>query len=176
MITCPACRNIELEGTLICSECGSQLFHPDDIIFSSPVNLFDDVPQDDSINEAVTTNDHVAPFDTYASFDPFLVFVDLDVNFPLTGNTDFTIGRISGSQPILPDIDLSNFKGYEEGVSRLHATIKIKDSQITIMDLGSANGTRINGRKILAHESQSLNHGDIITLGKFKIQVFTHKE
>jgi pSer/pThr/pTyr-binding forkhead associated (FHA) protein len=42
---------------------------------------------------------------------------------------------------------------------------------ITVTDLGSVNGTRINGRKITAHIPHPIKNGDILTLGKFKIQV-----
>jgi len=40
-----------------------------------------------------------------------------------------------------------------------------------VMDLGSSNGTYINGRRINPHVEESLGHGDIVALGKLKIQV-----
>jgi pSer/pThr/pTyr-binding forkhead associated (FHA) protein len=39
------------------------------------------------------------------------------------------------------------------------------------MDLGSANGTYINGKRLEPNVEQVLNHGDIIALGKLKLQV-----
>jgi pSer/pThr/pTyr-binding forkhead associated (FHA) protein len=39
------------------------------------------------------------------------------------------------------------------------------------MDLGSANGTYINGKRLAANVEQVLNHGDIVALGKLKMQV-----
>jgi len=93
---------------------------------------------------------------------------------PLEGGLEFTLGRVSGNQPILPDIDLTPYQAYEGGVSRLHATIKIDKQAVTVTDLGSANGTRVNGRKVAPHTQQSLHNEDILTLGKFKIQVLIH--
>jgi pSer/pThr/pTyr-binding forkhead associated (FHA) protein len=90
---------------------------------------------------------------------------------PLIDQKETTLGRVSGGQPIIPDIDLTPYKAYEAGVSRMHASIKISDDQVMLTDLGSANGTRINGRKITSHVPYPIRHGDILTLGKFKIQV-----
>jgi pSer/pThr/pTyr-binding forkhead associated (FHA) protein len=81
---------------------------------------------------------------------------------------------VSGNQPILPDLDLTGYQAYEGGVSRLHATLKIEKVGITVTDLGSANGTRLNGKKIPPHTPQPLENGDILALGKFKVQVLIH--
>ena len=37
---------------------------------------------------------------------------------------EFTLGRASSDQPIIPDVDLTPFNAYKAGVSRLHATIR----------------------------------------------------
>jgi len=57
----------------------------------------------------------------------------------------------------------------------MHASLKLIDEQVMITDLGSANGTRINGRQISAHIPYPIRHGDILTLGKFKIQILLRK-
>jgi pSer/pThr/pTyr-binding forkhead associated (FHA) protein len=90
---------------------------------------------------------------------------------PISSQKEITLGRVSEGQPIIPDIDLTPYKAYESGVSRMHASIKSMDEQVMVTDLGSANGTRINGMKISAHIPYPIKHGDILTLGKFKIQV-----
>ena len=40
-----------------------------------------------------------------------------------------------------------------------------------VMDLGSSNGTYLNGRRLNPHTEESLKHGDVVALGKLKIQV-----
>ncbi|MFC1879649.1 FHA domain-containing protein [Chloroflexota bacterium] len=90
---------------------------------------------------------------------------------PLGERKEATLGRVSQGQPVIPDIDLTPFKAYEAGVSRMHASIKIKENLITIIDLASVNGTRINGKKISAHIPYPIKGGDILTLGRFKIQI-----
>jgi pSer/pThr/pTyr-binding forkhead associated (FHA) protein len=95
---------------------------------------------------------------------------------PLVGRSEFTLGRISQGQSILPDIDLSPYNAYAQGVSRLHATLKVSQEELVIEDLGSSNGTRINNTKIPAHQNQRINHGDVIALGRFKIQVLIRQD
>jgi pSer/pThr/pTyr-binding forkhead associated (FHA) protein len=45
------------------------------------------------------------------------------------------------------------------------------NKDVVVTDLGSSNGTRVNGQKIVPHVDYPINHGDIIALGKLKIQV-----
>lgn len=47
-------------------------------------------------------------------------------------------------------------------VSRTHAQLELEESGWSIKDLGSANGTRINGKRI---EKARLSQGDVINLG-----------
>jgi pSer/pThr/pTyr-binding forkhead associated (FHA) protein len=95
---------------------------------------------------------------------------------PLIGRDEFTIGRVSEGQSILPDIDLTPYEAYSQGVSRLHATIKIMKDRVSVTDLGSSNGTRINQTKLSPNKEYKLNHGDVISLGKFKIQALIRQD
>ena len=90
---------------------------------------------------------------------------------PLASRNEFTLGRLSEGQPIMPDIDLTPYQAYASGVSRLHVVVKRDANRIIIMDLGSSNGTYLNGRRLTPHVEEALNHGDVIALGKLKIQV-----
>jgi len=70
----------------------------------------------------------------------------------------------------MPDIDLTPYQAYENGVSRLHAVLKKNDNRVIIMDLGSSNGTYVNGVRLKPENEYPLSHGNIIALGKLKIQ------
>ncbi len=50
-------------------------------------------------------------------------------------------------------------------VSRKHAEIKIDGHKVELIDLGSANGSRINGRPI-SRSAHLLGHGDLVQLGQ----------
>jgi pSer/pThr/pTyr-binding forkhead associated (FHA) protein len=93
----------------------------------------------------------------------------------LPSQSDFTVGRSTEGQPILPDVDLTNFDAFSQGVSRLHAALRVANQKLFVIDLGSSNGTRVNGQKILPHIEYPLNHGDILALGKLKIQILFRK-
>ncbi len=87
----------------------------------------------------------------------------------LENATEFTLGRLDGAAR--PEIDLSPFDAFKKGVSRLHASISVEDSQtVKIVDLGSTNGTWVNGSKIEPHIPVTLHHGDVIALGKLIVQ------
>jgi pSer/pThr/pTyr-binding forkhead associated (FHA) protein len=89
----------------------------------------------------------------------------------LNDRSEFTLGRISDGQPIMPDIDLSPYQAYANGVSRLHAVIKQAGHHVLVVDLGSVNGTYVNGKRLNPNVEQTVNNGDIISLGKLKMQV-----
>jgi pSer/pThr/pTyr-binding forkhead associated (FHA) protein len=90
---------------------------------------------------------------------------------PLAERNEFTLGRISEGQPVMPDIDLSPYNAYANGVSRIHALIRRDGKRIIVMDLGSANGSYVNGKRLAPNSERLVNHGDVIALGKLKFQI-----
>lgn len=169
MIVCSTCQHKEYLGTLFCSECGARLVYQVETLPKTVVHSYVNRGQEMPI---LPLAPHTDP--------SIMAVISLKVMgtghfFPLPGNGDYTLGRVSGNQPILPDIDLTPYQAYEGGVSRLHATIRIEDQTITITDLGSSNGTRVNDKKIVAHHPYPLKHGDLLSLGKFKSQILIRK-
>jgi pSer/pThr/pTyr-binding forkhead associated (FHA) protein len=55
----------------------------------------------------------------------------------------------------------------DPAVSAAHAMIRIENGEYVVNDLGSRNGTYVNGERIIA--PHSLKHGDVIGLGLSKI-------
>ena len=94
-----------------------------------------------------------------------LHLLDTGQVLPLAERNEFTLGRISEGQPIMPDIDLSPYQAYARGVSRLHAVLKREASRVFLMDLGSSNGTYVNSVRTA---SQVLVPGDVIQFGASK--------
>ena len=54
-------------------------------------------------------------------------------------------------------------------ISRKHTSIELKDGSYLISDLGSLNGTFVNGKRI--EETVSITEKDNVKLGKFKLTV-----
>ena len=100
-----------------------------------------------------------------------LHLLDTGQVLPLAERNEFTLGRISEGQPIMPDIDLSPYQAYACGVSRLHAVLKREARRVFLMDLGSSNGTYVNGKRLSPNVDHTISNGDVIALGKLKIQV-----
>ena len=167
MIICPNCHHEEVDGEVFCSNCGCQLVGSE----RQRTQAIDgtNVPEEPQKPEVYPT--------PQAKIGSVLALHILDAGqiLPLTDRKELTIGRISEGQTILPDIDLSAYKAYEKGVSRQHISIKKTDQDFFVTDLGSVNGTQLNGKKILPGQPISLANGDILTLGKLKIQVLIRK-
>ena len=106
-------------------------------------------------------------FDTWAS----LHLIESGQILPLGDRSEFTLGRISDAQPIMPDIDLTPFQAYANGVSRLHLVLKRNDKRVSVMDLGSSNGSYLNNERLKPNVEVLVHHNDILSLGKLKIQI-----
>ena len=91
----------------------------------------------------------------------------------LIGRDNYTLGRSGKDQAIIPDADLESYDAYEKGVSRLHAEIRLTRTSISIIDLESANGTLVNGKRINPQEPTPIRHGDMIQLGRMRLQLIS---
>lgn len=71
------------------------------------------------------------------------------------GATPLTIGRTPDNQLIVNDAKASSH----------HAEIRPDDQGYSITDLGSTNGTFVNGQRLIPHMGRHLNNGDAIRIG-----------
>jgi hypothetical protein len=162
MIICPNCKHEEVDGAIFCSECGSQLIKGENV----HTQMIQPEVSDDRVTGPIA-DDRPAANNAWIS----LHMLDSGQILPIADQTEFTLGRISDNQPIMPDIDFSAYKAYDNGVSRLHAVIRHNNGNVIIMDLGSSNGTYVNGTRLLPNTEQPLHHGDVVALGKLKMQI-----
>ena len=165
MILCPNCQHKEVSGAVFCSECGAQLISPDDVTTHKIQAA--QIGKTPKRNTAPFHPPPPAALNTWVS----LHIVESGQILPLADRTEFTLGRVSEGQPIMPDVDLTPYNAYASGVSRLHATLKKVGGRVVIIDLGSSNGTYVNENRLKDHVEYPLAHGDLIALGKLKIQV-----
>jgi serine/threonine protein kinase len=79
------------------------------------------------------------------------------------------LGRTSQPEDYVPDFDMEFYdpNGY---ASRRHAQITQQDEGYFITDLGSSNGTLVNGQPLSPHEPHPLHNGDRVTIGQVVIQ------
>jgi len=169
MIVCSNCKHTNMDGAMFCSECGAQLIGSDTLA-TQTISM--DPVEPPAKHDSASAKKPAAPAapaapNTWIT----LHLMDTGQMLPVSERSEFTLGRISEGQPIMPDVDLSSYQAYASGVSRLHAVIKHTANRILIMDLGSANGTYINGKRLNPNIEHTLSNGDIIALGRLKIQV-----
>ncbi len=91
----------------------------------------------------------------------------------LLGRENYTMGRAIEGQAIMPEVDLSRFDAYDAGISRMHAELRVEQDGFYVVDLESANGTIVNGQRIPPQEPEPVQHGDIIQLGRLRLQVIS---
>jgi serine/threonine protein kinase len=86
----------------------------------------------------------------------------------IDGDIPCHIGRRDPKQSHYPELDLAE---HDRGIaSRHHATIQRSDDFFTLTDLGSTNGTYVNGTRIAAFTPQRLHPGDTIKIGEVEIE------
>lgn len=82
-----------------------------------------------------------------------------------------TIGRGSPTHSYQPDCNLAPFEAERHGVSRWHAVLVAGHSALHLIDLGSTNGTWVNGRYLQPGERLPLKKDDRLELGTLALTV-----
>jgi hypothetical protein len=95
-----------------------------------------------------------------------IITAAIEEDFPLATDGEMIIGRIDPHRGIRPEVDLSKHDPASR-VSRRHARITSRGALFFVEDLGSANGTLINGSmRLTPQEPYLLTNGDVIQIGE----------
>jgi hypothetical protein len=169
MIICANCQHENMIGAAFCTECGAMLLSTESLITHRM--------QTDGQPTPVAVAPGALPKPS-AQSDNWITLHLLESGevLPLADRNEFTLGRASEGQPVMPDIDLGPYQAFTHGVSRLHAVIRRGVHDVLLSDLESANGTFINGERLPSDEERPLAHGDVISLGSLKLQVLLKKQ
>src|SRR3982074_1953714 len=84
--------------------------------------------------------------------------------FSFSGHETFLVGRSKRAHFRLPDKD--------RYFSRIHFLIEVNPPPCRLMDMGSRNGTHVNGERV---ERAALRRGYLIRAGKTVLQVSVEK-
>ncbi len=169
MIECPSCGHLHRPGTLFCSECGVYL------LTGGPLRT-EPLPESDlPATRADPWESGEKGSAAEAQRETLLIIVPpsgRQLTLPAEGEA--VIGRLDATRGVFPNVDLTPEGGLEGGVSRRHARIHKQKSQYFIEDLGSANGTFLNGQRLTPYLPHPLHDGDELQLGRVRIQVAVH--
>ncbi|HEY57894.1 MAG TPA: FHA domain-containing protein [Anaerolineae bacterium] len=159
MNVCTHCGQTLPFGTLFCPECGAPLLE----------------------QGSTTQNLHRNHYGTVSSAaepkpEPSGAVARVELHLPngqvvtLRGTGEWTLGRQIDTRAV--DVDLTSHGGYEHGVSRVHAALRVTPDGVFLIDLQSSNGTFLNGLRLRPHVPYPLRHQDKVLLGTFPLQVF----
>jgi hypothetical protein len=164
---CSVCGYSNEEGALLCAKCHalllpplqdgeplpSETYHPPEISPPSRRHLTREL-------RLLGPNAVAFYFDDIA--DPLI----LDIT------REAVLGRYSERNKEQPRIDLTQYSGYEKGVSRLHAVLRREGNGLSIEDLGSSNGTFVNSSRLAPYTRYGLQSGDRIKLGQVFVEIY----
>jgi len=166
MITCSNCSHSNREGMLFCEECGYSLTVDAVGGATVPTRRIADDP-DELSAKATWGTAH------YKSGTSIILHIrDAAEPISVKPSQRLIFGRSDQTSPVKPDVDLSSYGALEKGVSRQHAAIEISEDTLMLLDVGSSNGTFLNGQRLPPNQPRVLRDGDEVRLGKLVVYVY----
>ena len=102
MIVCSNCKHTNMAGAVFCSECGASLGAIDSL---TTQNIQTSQVRERVKEKSVLSQPPPLTFNSWVT----LHLLDTGQVLPLAERNEFTLGRISEGQPIMPDIDLAPY-------------------------------------------------------------------
>ena len=91
----------------------------------------------------------------------------------IEGDNPNVVHRIQQHETLVGRGEKANFVIDDEEISNLHCKIRAEASVCTLQDLGSLNGTRLNGKPLRRGASSRLRHLDEIQIGSTRLLLLT---
>lgn len=182
---CPTCAYRNRAGVLFCENCGTNLTTGEQSAAGTrdlrngesaenpkaqTAKLDDDGLKDEAVSKAVRSAGSTV-------FEP-----GMNLRVEIEGgskpivvtprNDDLILGRRDPTTGATPEVDMTPYAGYRMGVSRRHASLRLKDNQLNLWDLGSSNGTFLNGNRLTPHRPYPVRDGDEVRLGQMILRIF----
>jgi hypothetical protein len=79
-----------------------------------------------------------------------------------------SIEKFSTSTIKVGNLSSSQLKLDDPSVSRMHCVIEMNDGEVSVFDLGSPQGTRVNGKKV---QKSKITRGDVVGVGVFDLSL-----
>lgn len=166
MIKCPFCQTPHVDNTLFCSECGTYLLEDDkrgtDPLGTSQIGWMGQETDEANAKLAI---EGAGPQNARLKIGERKRQIEVPLNKAIH------MGRLDPASDVYPEIDLTDDGGLEKGISRRHARILKREGTVVVEDLGSINGTFINGKRLAPYLPETLVSGDNLQLGRLLIEV-----
>lgn len=199
MVNCPTCRSQQMNGTLFCSECGTDLQTPASPTFTltdnNPSPAFVQNVQTSAVATRPPTNSSgakgsppprpMSPPDPPAPSAPTghnrrnapvrsnfrLIVLNTGRIIDCPYQENVIVGRSDAVTGEIPDIDLTPDNAIELGVSRRHACFTFREEQPFLTDLGATNRTFINRQVMMRGQPYEVADGDELRFGNVIVKV-----
>jgi predicted component of type VI protein secretion system len=173
MQKCINCGHENRPGVLYCENCGVSLSGKAPLDTKSVDSSSEEERKQLGVDESVLTDVRVQGASVFSEKDLLRLEIEGSSEpIVLKPEAETIFGRRDPATGAMPDVDLTPFAGYRMGVSRRHAAIRFGDGQsLNLWDLGSSNGTYLNGERLSAHRPYRMHDGDELRLGQMMIRV-----
>lgn len=170
MIICPNCQTENPDHVTFCRRCSTVLNTEREIRRHTALlnsNAFDNVAP--AKPRIILGEDTIPTRKGLLRLEMFLE--QQTITIPIQDN--ISLGRPDPLTNSVPDVDFTALKGYKLGVSRRHAEIHwYHDNVLNLYDLGSSNGTFLNGDRLPINTPIPIYNGDVVTLGELRMYVY----
>jgi hypothetical protein len=168
---CPFCGHKNPVGVLVCDSCG-KVISGDTIGTTYRLDLPDNLREEQrTAVQQVNLNDRKLDFPPGGTFAIQIREVEAPLIFQPDSSNALLIGRRNNENTFKPEIDFYPFAGYLLGVSRKHALIYRQGTRLMLEDLGSSNGTFINGVRLKPNEPHPIFDGAEISIGNLHFTI-----
>ena len=166
MILCPNCGAENLVGVLFCEDC-AELLHLTATL----------VPDEEAIWLGSLKTEQ--PYGIHEVGGALWLMIQPEIFYLHRGslqNGQLILGRLDSNEEYsMLKLDTENID--DLGISRMHAAVMPVEGGVQVEDVGSTNGTRLNGQVLTRGRSYDVKHKDRVELGKLTLTLhFVSKE
>lgn len=163
---CPDCGSENAVGLLVCGTCGAMLKGDQPETKKLKVADVEEIVQhqvDGTPRKTMFPNDGVITLRIRER--------ESVLRYDFVRKSKLVIGRRDKQHGNAPDIDFYDLAGYVLGVSRRHALLHLIENEIFVEDVGSSNGTSVDGERLAPYERKRLYSGAEVRMGQLRFTV-----
>lgn len=161
--TCPVCKNENEAGALECQKCGALLNDfPTDLV---PIPDLANAPLKNVESHLDTAQIPEGGIGIHIPGAPRAYYLHVYKELIIGRPSDATFDSV---------LDLSELGAYAMGVSRRHVKIQRTAAGFEVVDLGSRNGSWLNGERLAPNKPYPFASGAELRIGKMQLLIVYH--
>lgn len=166
MKLCEQCGHSNTSSAIFCANCGQYLYKPTRPGGTRKLETSD-----------LDLNTPKGPSGTNTFHSEMVLILDFGhredrVVVSIQDGNEITLGRVDHLTTVMPTINLTELGAWDRGVSRVHAAVRRDGDSLSVCDVGSTNGTYLNGVRIKRGDWYPLHDGDSLRLGLLSLSVY----